>query len=524
MTINRNTLGTILLLVCGTALTVLNANEPMRRWRTRFGGVLTGVWQRELDEPDGSLIRIRSQANLYRVRVEDLSPEDQWYVLSQRVAESNEPEKVSSTRDHRPVKEENLTPKPLPLDSRLNKSLAPTPEANTDWGISSTDSDEAIAISNDESLDAEFVPIPESPEFDQKKSTHPQPDPLPKAVQESENPAIIGTEPDPLWPENPTTVESPTNRPLAEILAEANNQEIPGVEEMKANSDSEPEEIDEPEPLPPDTPGEYAGERRVYKIGDVSYAFRWCPNGSFIMGSPSEEPGRSDDETQHEVTLTHGFWILETEVTQAMWISVFDWNPSWFSKTGTGAARVKQVETGLLPVEQVTWEEAAEFCRKFRHLSGMNAELPTEAEWEYACRAGTQTVYSFGNTIQPEDANYDDSEPGNIEQKRKAIRNPYPVGEFEPNAWGIYDMHGNVAEWCRDLFGDLDTKPVDDPTGAETGASRVFRGGAWFLDSNCCRSAYRYGIDPDTRSYYLGFRVVIEPSLAPIQESPESRQ
>ena len=521
MTINRNTLGTILLLVFGTAFTVLNANEPMRRWRTRFGGILTGVWQRELDEPDGSLIRIRSQANLYRVRVEDLSSEDQWYVLSQRVVESNEPEKVSSTRDHQSAEGENLTPKPLPLDSRLNNNLAPTPETNTDWGISSTDSDEAIAISNDESLDAEFVPIPESPEFDQKNSVHPKPVSQPKVDQKSENSAIISTEPDPLWSENPTTVESALNRPLAETLAEANDQDNPDAETIKADSDNESEKIDEPEPLPPNVPGKDAGERRVYTIGGVSYAFRWCPSGSFIMGSPNEEQGRSDDEIQHEVTLTHGFWILETEVTQAMWTSVFDWNPSWFSETGTGAAKIKRVETGSLPVEQVTWEEAAEFCRKLQYLSGMNAELPTEAEWEYACRAGTQTIYSFGNTIQPEDANYDDSEPGNIEQKRKAIRNPYPVGGFEPNAWGICDMHGNVAEWCRDRFGNLNAEPVEDPVGPETGTSRVFRGGAWFLDSSCCRSAYRYGIDPDTRAYYLGFRVVIEPSPTLIQESTQ---
>ena len=229
------------------------------------------------------------------------------------------------------------------------------------------------------------------------------------------------------------------------------------------------------------------------------------------MGSPLKEPERNDNEPLHEVTLTKGFWILETEVTQQMWMSLFDWNPSWFSNTGTGAPRVKHIETGDLPVEQVTWEETALFCEALQKKSGWHVALPTEAEWEYACRAGTETAFSFGSEISPEDANYDDSEPGNIAQRRRAVRNPYPVAGFPSNAWGIHDMHGNVAEWCRDRYALLDEKPASDPTGSDVGSTRVFRGGAWFLDSGCCRSAYRYGIDPDTRAYYLGFRVVIEP-------------
>ena len=451
----------LLLLCCGT-LAVLDADEPMRRWRTRLGGVLTGTWDRSLDAPDGSLIRIRSQSNIYRVRVDDLIPEDRWYVLSQRIEAGKEPEKTSSTRRYQRgnaslLSGDPLQPQPLHSATDPAESLtAPIPGEDPDWGISDSQPQEPETISTDDPLDTEFVTIPESPEV-------PASNPLPNE-----------------------TPGSDAEDPLAPGFAES--------------------------PFPPPTvPGSEPGERRVYEIRGVSYAFRWCPAGTFEMGSPRKEPGRSENEPLHEVTLTKGFWILETEVTQRMWESLFDWNPSWFSKTGTGAAKIKHVDTGTLPVEQVTWEETALFCEALRKFSGWRVTLPTEAQWEYACRAGTETAYSFGTEIGPADANYDDSEPGNIDQRRRAVRNPYSVAGFRPNGWGIYDMHGNVAEWCRDRYGQLEEKPTSDPTGSDVGNTRVFRGGSWFLDASCCRSAYRYGIDPDTRAYYLGFRIIIEP-------------
>ena len=453
----RSFLACVLLLLYWSTLVALDADEPMRRWRTRFGGVLTGTWDRSLDEPDGSLIRIRTQSNLYRVRVDDLAPEDRWYVLSQRIESDREPEKNSSTNEYRQNPSlinpgVSPVPKPLPpVDAPAESLTAPIPDSDSDWGISTSQPQVPEPISTDESLDAEFVPIPESPK--------------------------------------PTD-----NVPLPE-----------------ATPDLPEADSDEPSPPSPDVPGTEPGERRVYNIGGVLYPFRWCPAGTFKKGSPLKEPERNDNEPLHEVTLTKGFWILETEVTQQMWMSLFDWNPSWFSNTGTGAPRVKHIETGDLPVEQVTWEETALFCEALQKKSGWHVALPTEAEWEYACRAGTETAFSFGSEISPEDANYDDSEPGNIAQRRRAVRNPYPVAGFPSNAWGIHDMHGNVAEWCRDRYALLDEKPASDPTGSDVGSTRVFRGGAWFLDSGCCRSAYRYGIDPDTRAYYLGFRVVIEP-------------
>ena len=290
-------LGCFLLLLCCGTLAVLNADEPMRRWQTRFGGVLIGTWDRSLDEPDGSLIRIRSQSNLYRVRVDDLSPEDRWYVMNQRIADSEQSEMTSSTEDFK----ENA-PQPLPSAADQGKNLsAPIPDEDSDWGVSMSQSPDSGTLSTDDSIDAEFVPLPETPK----------------------------TEPDKALSE-----ETPTADP------------------------------NEASPPPPNVPGTGAGERRVYKIGGVFYPFRWCPPGTFAMGSPRSEPGRSDNEPLHKVTLTKGFWILETEVTQRMWTNLFDTNPSWFSNTGTGAPRVKHVETGDLPVEQATWEEAVLFCQR----------------------------------------------------------------------------------------------------------------------------------------------------------------
>ena len=183
-------------------------------------------------------------------------------------------------------------------------------------------------------------------------------------------------------------------------------------------------------------------------INDVEYTFRWCPPGKFMMGSPADEPNRSNNESQHEVTLTRGFWMLETQVTQQMWESVMGANPSRFK----GAK---------LPVEQVSWNDCQEFITKLNAelksgghkspvsngeltpaaLEGYKFSLPTEAQWEYACRAGTTTAYSFGNSLSAEQANF----RGNVGQTKD-------VGSYPANAWGLKDMHGNVWEWCQDWY------------------------------------------------------------------------
>ncbi len=229
----------------------------------------------------------------------------------------------------------------------------------------------------------------------------------------------------------------------------------------------------------------------------VRQDFRWIEPGTFLMGSPKNEPGRYDRETQHEVTLTQGLWLAETTVTQALWEVVMGDNSSSFK----GETR---------PVEQVSWEDAQRFIAK---MNGMKPELqmclPTEAQWEYCCRAGTSTPFYFGDQINSELVNFDGTEPYNKGQKSEYQRQTVAVKSFPPNDCGLYEMHGNVWEWCQDWFGDYPVQPVDDPQGADTGSHRVLRGASWLNDGRGCRSAYRNRRDPRHRNYGIGFRLAL---------------
>jgi len=237
-----------------------------------------------------------------------------------------------------------------------------------------------------------------------------------------------------------------------------------------------------------------AGERMVLTINDTEYAFRWCPPGTFMMGSLWGEPGRpllrGSNERQHQVTLSRGFWMLETQVTQAMWESAMGNNPSRFR----GDKR---------PVESVSWNDSHEYITKLNELGiapeGFRFSLPTEAQWEYACRAGTTTAYHFGNTLSREQANFRGS---GVEQTSE-------VGRYPANAWGLHDMHGNVWEWCLDWFGPYPSGAVTDPTGSLQGPGRVFRGGCWLSFAAINRSAYRYWSEPSHRSIGIGFRLAL---------------
>ena len=243
-----------------------------------------------------------------------------------------------------------------------------------------------------------------------------------------------------------------------------------------------------------------AGERMVLKIKDVEYAFRWCPPGKFTMGSPANERGRFDDETQHQVALTRGFWMLETEVTQGMWESAMGNNPSEFK----GAK---------LPVECVSWNGCQEFVEELNKLkvapSGFNFSLPTEAQWEYACRAGTTTALNSGRNLSLWDiACLDLGELGWFGCQDEGKATTYAVGQKKPNAWGLYDMHGNVWEWCLDWYGGYPSGTVTDPTGAARGSYRVLRGGSWRSLARLCRSANRNDRDdPSYRPYFIGVRI-----------------
>ncbi|MDR1519982.1 MAG: SUMF1/EgtB/PvdO family nonheme iron enzyme [Planctomycetota bacterium] len=255
-----------------------------------------------------------------------------------------------------------------------------------------------------------------------------------------------------------------------------------------------------------DTPGgiiryllaRLAKEDLEVKLNDnVSMKFVKIPAGTFLMGSPASERGRDDSEVQHEVTLTKAFYMGIYEVTQAQWRAVMGENPSEFK----GDRR---------PVESVSWEDATAFCRKVSELTGRKLRLPTEAEWEYACRAGTRTAFNTGDTINTDQANYNGNDPYGNGGKGVFRKQTVEVGSFPANAWGLYDMHGNVWEWCSDWVGKYDLANRIDPHGVANGSGRVLRGGCCFNNAGFCRSALRYGGDPGYRVSFNGFRVVLD--------------
>ena len=237
-------------------------------------------------------------------------------------------------------------------------------------------------------------------------------------------------------------------------------------------------------------PGEHAGERKVVRIGSQEIALRWCPPGTFTMGSPTSEEGRRDDEVQHRVALSQGFWMGETEVTQGLWKEVMGTNPSHF-KSGDN-----------YPVENVSWSDCQKFLSELNSRSevrktGLKFSLPTEAQWEYACRAGTTT--SFGVTgIFDHMGWYSE----NSENKT------HPVARKKANAWGLHDMHGNVWEWCQDWYGNYLGEVQTDPSGVHFGSYRVIRGGSCWNDAQFCRSANRDRYRPDSNVVNYGFRLL----------------
>ena len=237
----------------------------------------------------------------------------------------------------------------------------------------------------------------------------------------------------------------------------------------------------------------------------IGMKLKLIPAGEFMMGSPeSGDGGPSWVKPQHKVRITKPFYLGVCEVTQAEYEKVMGKNPSWFSKGGRGAKGVSGKDTSRHPVEQVGWDDAVEFCKKLSAKEGKTYRLPTEAEWEYTCRAGTTTLYSFGDDAASlgEYAWYRD----NSDEKT------HPVGEKKPNAWGLHDMHGNVWEWCQDCYGEYSSDAVTNPTGPSQGSLRVFRGGGWGSDARSCRAAYRRRLEPQVRDDGLGFRVAADPS------------
>ncbi|MCK5861669.1 MAG: formylglycine-generating enzyme family protein, partial [Candidatus Hydrogenedentes bacterium] len=232
--------------------------------------------------------------------------------------------------------------------------------------------------------------------------------------------------------------------------------------------------------------------------------FCWIPPGEFMMGSPGSEKDRDKDEIQHGVTISQGFWMGKYEVTQAQWQQVMGENPSWHQK-GSGFLWLEKETIPNCPVEQVSWNDCQEFIKRLNASSKDTFRLSTEAEWEYACRAGTSTRFYWGDDLsgmQINDYGWYADNSGN---------KPHPVGEKRPNPWGLYDMSGNVWEWCQDGYGDYPGSAEVDPTGVDSASGRVIRGGSWFNDSQGCRSAFRFSFSPVVRIYDLGFRVLAVP-------------
>lgn len=229
----------------------------------------------------------------------------------------------------------------------------------------------------------------------------------------------------------------------------------------------------------------------------IGMTFFLIPAGTFMMGSPLSEQRRFYDETQHRVTLTKPFYMQTTQVTQGQWKAFMESDPPYLRCCGDN-----------FPVEQISWEDCQEFIRKLNRLEGTDTyRLPTEAEWEYACRAGTTTPFNTGKCLSTDEANYNGNYPYKGCPQGVYRHKTIPVASFTPNAWDLYDMHGNVWEWCSDWYGEYPKTAVTDPKGPDFGVIRVQRGGSWNYCAEFCRSALRIRRAPDFRIDFFGFRL-----------------
>ena len=229
--------------------------------------------------------------------------------------------------------------------------------------------------------------------------------------------------------------------------------------------------------------------------------FVWCEKGTFTMGqNDGEWAPAKDEEPRRKITLTKGFWLAKYETTQGQWKSVMGANPSHFTGDDN------------LPVEMVSWKSCREFAEKAGAALGAKMRLPTEAEWEYACRAGTRTTYHWGGQPSTAKANYDGTDSSQPEKSLPTVGKTVKVGSYEPNAWGLCDMAGNVAEWCED---DWQEKPsaesATDPLHRDgTRDLKVYRGGAWKGQNFTCRSAERSWFSSANERDWLGVRFVLD--------------
>ena len=253
--------------------------------------------------------------------------------------------------------------------------------------------------------------------------------------------------------------------------------------------------------------GSFQGTKAGDEIAVGGIRLCWCPAGKFVMGSPRNEPERRPDEDQVEVTLTKGFWTAKFEETQDHWKRVIGKLPGPLTE---------QLPAGdEFPVGNVNFAEAEAFCRKLTEVSHQSGELPkdwefrlpTEAQWEYACRAGTKTATSFGDKLSSKQANFKGT-PYNGAEPGPSLGRAAKVGSYPANPWGLHDMLGNTFEWCRDWYHSKLPGGVDPDLHLATASSRVRRGGCWADEGWPCRSAFRLRFEPERRYDHIGFRVV----------------
>ena len=287
------------------------------------------------------------------------------------------------------------------------------------------------------------------------------------------------------------------------------------VTDAPAAKDAEEKPADPKNPAPKNTRsvvmlGKKAGEERL--DNNLMLKFCWCPAGKFLMGSPPEEPGRQVDEKQVEVNLSRGFWLGKYEITQAQWRKLMETEP-W-------QARQYVTDGPNNAATFISWNDARAFCRKLTETEQTAGRLPkiwtytlpTEAQWEYACRAGSKSAFSFGNDENLL-RNYGWFAGNQPEVDGEKAASAQKFGLKKGNAWGLFDMHGNVWEWCLDSYSER-LPGGTDPESIGKGVNHITRGGSWTDDAPSCRSAYRHYQLPGSKNSYLGFRIALVSTAA----------